>query len=60
MQRCVQENVEHSVHRGEQFKEAFPYLTFDDSVIHLASWLLVLQQNKKEIVPQNAEIFSKI
>jgi len=27
-----QENVEHSVHRGEQFKETFPYLTFDDSV----------------------------
>jgi len=27
-----QENVEHSVHRGEQFNKSFPYLTFDDSV----------------------------
>ena len=44
VKRCVQENVEHSVHRGEQFKETFPYLTFDDSVNQLA-----LQQNKKEI-----------
>jgi len=27
-----QENVEHSVHRGEQFNKSFPYLTFDESV----------------------------
>ena len=27
-----QENVEHSVHKGDQFKKSFPYLNFSEPV----------------------------
>lgn len=38
----LQENVEHSVHRGEEFKATFPYLTFDESVNQIVCWLIVV------------------